>query len=172
MLAQRAPDICVCGGIKQEHDGCSQPRIFTHPPSIQGPLSMSSLAPVPGSSHPVVDSAPITHIFSPDRQLHGTPNERRNTSATRATARNRGGIPSPVSHPPRRATQSSNASRPRPKPPSKLTILLLPFHVSCNAGSGILSYYSYADERIADSTQVGHTCKLLTKVLDRVGCCI
>src|SRR6202789_3661840 len=74
--------------------------------------------------------------------------------------------------PPRRATQSSNASRPRPKPPSKLTILLLPFHVSCNAGSGILSYYSYADERIADSTQVGHTCKLLTKVLDRVGCCI
>src|ERR1700679_3434097 len=100
MLAQRAPDICVCGGIKQEHDGCSQPRIFTHPPSIQGPLSMSSLAPVPGSSHPVVDSAPITHIFSPDRQLHGTPNERRNTSATRATARNRGGIPSPVSHPP------------------------------------------------------------------------
>ena len=138
MLSQRAPDVCVCGGTKIEHSTRSLPRIFTLPPSVQGIVPTPSVAPVPGSSHPVVDSAPITNVFLPDRQLHAAPNERRATSANRATVRNRGGIPSPVSNLPRRGTQPSSVlSRPRPKPPSKLTILLLPFYVSSTRVYGI-----------------------------------
>jgi hypothetical protein len=89
----------------------------------------------------VVDSSPITNVFTPSQPPPATVNEQRMVSAGRATARNRGGIPSPASTPSRRASRPASVlSRPQPESAHKMTVLLLPIYVghtaaTCSFGS-------------------------------------
>ena len=133
--AQQNRDTCVCGGRRAEHSADTlqmalpQFPIFQGIPAVQNPIS------VPGPSRLIVDSAPITHTFSP-QQLGTTTNERQSISISRAVVRNQGGIPSPASTPARRAqgrhsSHGQGATRsPRSKPPMKLTVLFIPLYVS------------------------------------------
>ena len=125
--SQNNAGFCVCGGAQADHGTAGLPKV---PSTPQSAPTVISLSPVPGPSRPVVDSGPITHAFSLPQLSGATTNQRRMVSVGRATARNRGGIPSPASTPTRPPAHSGSVkSRSQPMP-SKLSILFLPLYVS------------------------------------------
>jgi hypothetical protein len=93
------PATCVCGGTQEEHGASNIPSVLPRLPATQRTVTAPSLTPTPGPNRPIIDSSPITHAFSQHQHPHTS--ERRAISASRATVRNRGGIPSHLHHPPR-----------------------------------------------------------------------
>ena len=125
--SQNNAGFCVCGGAQADHGTAGLPNISSTPQSIS---TVISLSPVPGPSQPVVDLSPITHTFSLPQLSGMTTNQQQMVSVSRATAHNRGGIPSPAStptHPPTRSGPVKSRAQPTP---SKLSILFLPLYVS------------------------------------------
>lgn len=126
--------ICACGGTGADHRLGDMADARPPPPPLQSTLASTSLHPIPGPSRPIVDSSPITRSFAPPQQSGNTSNERRVNSANRATIRNAGGIPSPVSTPTRRTGRGSSNPMQR-KASQRLTVLLLPLYASNLTGS-------------------------------------
>jgi hypothetical protein len=131
-VPQRNPGKCICTGTRADHsvsDG-----LLRAPSQTSRTWETSSHPPIPGPSRPLVNSTPITNIFSPTRPLGQTVNERREVSTLRATTRNRGGIPGIPPSPSFsaravRGGQARTNSLIRQQETSKLTIFFLPFHV-------------------------------------------
>ena len=125
--SQNNASFSVCGGAQADHGTAGLPNVSSTPQSVS---TVILLSPVPGPSWPVVDSSPITHAFSLPQLLGATSNQRRMVSVSRATARNRGGIPSLASTPTRPPTRSGPVKSRAQPTPSKLSILFLPLYVS------------------------------------------